>query len=69
MFWEGRPVGVAVPFVIGRHVHHQVPQAQQPPPVQTGVDYLGMVVAAHEEQLLGQIAYRDLPAAASEVQR
>ena len=30
--WEGRPVGVAVPFVIGRHVHHQVPQAQSPTP-------------------------------------
>ncbi len=68
VFWEDRPVGVAVPFVIGRHVHHQVPQAQSPtPPPSTGVDYLGMVVAAHEEQLLGQIAYRDLPATASEV--
>ena len=69
VFWEARPVGVAVPFVIGRHVHHQVPQAQAPTlPPSTGIDYLGMVVAAHEEQLLGQLAYRDLPAGASEVQ-
>lgn len=70
VFWEGRPVGQAVPFVIGRHVHHQVPQAQLAPPApSTGVDYLGMIVATHEEQLLGQIAYRDLPSVASEVQR
>ena len=70
VFWEGRPVGVAVPFVIGRHVHHQVPQAQPPTSLpSTGVDYLGMVLAAHEEQLLEQIAYRDLPSSASEVQR
>ena len=69
VFWEGRPVGHAIPFVIGRHVHHQVPQAQPPTlPPSTGVDYLGMIVAAHEEQLLGQIAYRDLPSTASEVQ-
>jgi hypothetical protein len=59
-----------VPFIIGRHVHHQVPQAQLATPTpSTGIDYLGMVVAAHEEQLLGHIAYRDLPATAPEVQR
>ena len=27
-FWERRPVGQTVPFVVGRHVHRQVPQAQ-----------------------------------------
>ena len=69
VFWEGRPVGQAVPFIIGRHVHHQVPQAQPPaPPPTIGVDYLGMVVAAHEQQLFGHIAYRDLPAPPSEFQ-
>jgi putative transposase len=53
VFWEGRPIGQAIPFIIARHVHHQVPQAQPPtPPPSTGVDYLGMIVAAHEEQLL-----------------
>jgi hypothetical protein len=46
-----------------------VPQAQPPaPPPATGVDYLGLVVAAHEEQLLGRIAYRDLPSINQEVQ-
>ncbi len=64
VFWEGRPVGQAIPFIVGRHVHHQVPQAQPPgPPASTGVDYLGLVLAEHDEHLLGQIAYRDLPRA------
>jgi putative transposase len=69
VFWEGRAVGQAIPFIVGRHVHRQVPQAQPPaPPPSTGVDYLGMVVTEHEQQLLGQIAYRNLPRAAQEAQ-
>src|SRR5437667_3042196 len=65
VFWEGRAVGQAIPFIVGRHVHHQVPQAEPPvPPLSTGVDYLGLVMAEHDRQLLGQIAYRDLPRAA-----
>ena len=39
-----------LPFVIGRHVHRAVPQAQLPPPETSGVDYLGLVQAAHEEE-------------------
>ena len=50
VFFEGRPAGVATPFVIGRHTHRAVPQAKRPEPTPTGVDYLGMVAAAHEEQ-------------------
>jgi putative transposase len=49
IFYEGKPAGVATPFVIGRHTHRAVPQAARPAPVQTGVDYLGLVAAAHEE--------------------
>jgi hypothetical protein len=30
------------------------------------VDYLGLVLAAHEEQTLGKIAFRDLPATATD---
>jgi hypothetical protein len=26
VYWEGRLMGTAVPFVLGHHVHHQVPQ-------------------------------------------
>ena len=47
---KGSPAGVATPFVIGRHTHQAVPQSARPEPVPTGVDYLGMVAAAHEEQ-------------------
>jgi len=50
VFFEGRPAGVATPFVIGRHTHRAVSQAARPDPAPTGVDYLGLVAAAHEEQ-------------------
>jgi putative transposase len=50
VYYEGRPAGVAIPFHIGRHTHRAVPQAQRPVPEATGVDYLGMVAKAHEEQ-------------------
>jgi putative transposase len=50
VFLDGRPAGAAVPFVIGRHVHRAV--APPPPPAAdpTGIDYLGMVAAAHDEE-------------------
>ena len=49
VFFEGKPAGVAIPFVIGRHTHKRVPQAAPAIPEATGIDYLGMVAAAHEE--------------------
>jgi hypothetical protein len=63
VFFEGgrRPAGVATPLVIGAHVHPAVPQAQRPAPAHTGVDYLGLVAAAHDEALAGPISYRDVP--------
>ena len=69
VYWEGRPAGQAVPFIVSRHVHRQVPQAQPPTPApRTGVDYLGLVLAAHDAETLGQIAYGDLPVTAAQVQ-
>ena len=64
VFWEGRSYGGAVPFIIGRDVRRQVPPSTtvSPPAEPTGVDYLGLVLAAHEQQTLGAIAFRDLPA-------
>jgi putative transposase len=50
VYYEGRPAGVATPFVIGRHVHRAVPQAKLPAPQATGVDFLQMVATAHEEE-------------------
>ena len=62
VYWEGHPAGQAIPFILGRHVHRQVPQALPPtPPTPTGVDYLGLVLAAHDAETLGQLAFRDLP--------
>jgi putative transposase len=49
VFLDGRPAGAAVPFVIGRHVHRAV-QPDVPAPAGTGIDYLGLVAAAHEEE-------------------
>ncbi|MGH9054507.1 MAG: DDE-type integrase/transposase/recombinase [Acidimicrobiales bacterium] len=49
VYYEGSPAGVATPFVIGRHTHRAVPQAARPAPTPTGIDYLGLVAAAHEE--------------------
>jgi len=57
-------MGQAVPFVLGRHVHHQVaPTVVAPSSLSatpTGVDYLGLVLAAHEAEHFGSIAFRDL---------
>ena len=49
VFPDGKPAGAAVPFVTRRHVHRAVPQATRPEPAPTGIDYLGMVAAAHDE--------------------
>jgi putative transposase len=62
VFDHGIPAGAAAPFVIGRHVHPAVPQASpvldNPGP---GIDYLGLVAAAHAETLgEASISYRDL---------
>jgi hypothetical protein len=46
---DGRPAGTATPFITRRHVHRAVPQAARPDPDPTGIDYLGLVAAAHEE--------------------
>jgi putative transposase len=63
VFDTGVPAGVAIPFVIGRHVHPAVPQAAPPPPVdpEPGIDYMGLVHTAHTEALgEGSISYRDV---------
>lgn len=64
VYADGQPVGAAVPFVIGRHVHPAVPQAQPTTPEPTessGIDYLKMVAAQEAEAQGGGIDYRELP--------
>jgi putative transposase len=46
---DGVRAGAATPFVTRRHVHRAVPQAARPEPAPTGIDYLGLVAAAHDE--------------------
>jgi putative transposase len=63
VFDHGVGAGVAIPFVIGRHVHPAVPQAAPAPAVdpEPGIDYMGLVAAAHADSLgEGSISYRDV---------
>ncbi|MGO9080976.1 MAG: Mu transposase C-terminal domain-containing protein [Streptosporangiaceae bacterium] len=50
VFLDGRPAGPATPFITRRHVHRAVPQAARPDPDPTGIDYLGLVAAAHDDE-------------------
>ncbi len=50
VYFEGRPAGVATPFVIGRHVHRAVPQAMPSAPQESGIGFLEMVASAHDEE-------------------
>ncbi len=57
--WSGRPMGHAVPVVIGRHAH---PAARpepgtEPPPPATGIDYLHLVEDRAEAELERRISY------------
>jgi putative transposase len=61
VFDQGKPAGVATPFVIGRHTHKAVPQAARSTPEPTGVDYLGLVAAAHDAETVGPISYAQAP--------
>lgn len=61
VYLNERPAGVATPFTIGRHTAKTVPQAARPAPEATGIDYLGMVQAVHEDETIGTIHYREVP--------
>jgi putative transposase len=61
--YQDRPMGVARPVKVGRHVH---PQAKPDPAAQaqarpTGIDYLAMVEAKLAAQTKRTIAYAELP--------
>jgi putative transposase len=63
VYHEGKAVGEAVPFVISAHTHPQVrSEAPVPPAAGSGIDYLGLVLAASEDATPGRaIRYRSLP--------
>jgi putative transposase len=58
----GAPKGLAIPHRIGRHAHPKArPETPAPPPPPpTGIDYLRLVDAAHQQHLATQINYAAL---------
>lgn len=60
VWWEGRSFGLLSPLVISRHVHPMAPPPPRPTVEPTGIDYLGQVLADHEAETTGSIAFRDL---------
>ena len=62
MRYRGREMGLAVPLVIGRHVHPKAkPDPSPPPRPQTGIDYLKMIEAQHREGNKRRISYSGPP--------
>jgi len=62
--YQGRPMGLAVPHRVGRHVHPDArPDLPPPAAAPTGIDYLALVAAQHRAQLAARINYNDLPTA------
>lgn len=60
--WQNKPVGVAVPHVIGRHAHPkarpELPDTEQPQ--LTGIDYLALVEGAHTNEVTERLRLSDL---------
>jgi putative transposase len=61
--YAGRPMGLAVPERLGRHVHPAARPDPVDPPVAapTGIDYLALVQARVTAETRQRIAYADLP--------
>ncbi len=53
--WQGNPAGQAIPHVIGRHAHPRARPEQPPPAPATGIDYIGLLDAAHDARLAGDV--------------
>ena len=59
--FQGRPMGMAVPHRISHHVHPDAhPETAPPPPAATGIDYLALVAARHNQEIATRINYNDL---------
>ena len=59
--YQHRPMGVAVPLVIGRHTHPQAQREVPPPPTPTGIDYLKLLAEQRDAELGGhRIDYASL---------
>ena len=59
--WNNRPMGHAVAVRIGRHAHPAArPEAPDPPPAATGIDYLALVESRRDETEGHRISYSTL---------
>ena len=58
---HGRPVGKAVPFRIGKHVHPKAHADTPPPATPTGIDYLRLIETRHTRALGERLHYAHLP--------
>jgi len=52
--YQHRPMGAAVPLVIGRHTHPQAQRELPPPPAPTGIDFLKLLAAKRDAEIAGQ---------------
>jgi putative transposase len=72
--YQGRPKGVAVPYRIARHCHPRArPESdligsEPTTPAATGINYLDLVVTAHEEHLAARVNYAALTSSAEPAQ-
>jgi putative transposase len=57
---HGRPVGKAVPFRIGRHIHPKAVADAPPPATPTGIDYLRLIQTRHTRALGQRLQYASL---------
>ena len=51
--YQHRPMGVAVPLVIGRHTHPQAERELPPPPTGSGIDYLKLLAEQRDAEWSG----------------
>lgn len=58
--YQGRDMGKAVPFKISRHVHPDTTTPPQQAAAPTGIDYLNLITANHQQQLAATINYHSL---------
>lgn len=59
--YRGKPMGLAIPFKIGRHAHPKAkPEQPQEPPAPSGIGYLRLVEAAHQSELAERVNYSAL---------
>ena len=59
--YQHRPMGVAVPLVIGRRTHPQAERELPPPPTGTGIDYLKLLAEQRDAEIAGhRIDYSSL---------